>query len=101
MRTKNVEICIRVNEKEKKDLERKARKSGLSLASYLRKVGLEKEIYAIPDKDFYIIYLQISNLKNKIHGLSNETIIACLEKIKSNFLEIYNSDKEEMEDGNN
>lgn len=74
MRTKNVEICIRVN---------------------------EKEIYSILDKDFYIIYLQISNLKNKIYGLSTETIIACLEKIKSNFLEIYNSDKEEMEDGNN
>ena len=91
MRTKNVEICIRVNEKEKKDLERKAKKSGLSLSSYLRKVGLEKEIYPIPDKEFYIIYTQISNLKNEIYGLSTETIIACLEKIKSNFSSISSS----------
>lgn len=101
MRKKNIEICIRVNEKEKKDLERKAKKSGLSLSSYLRKVGLEKEIYSVPDKEFYIIYSQISNLKNKIYGLSTEIIIACLEKIKMNFLDIYNSDKEGKEDGNN
>ena len=101
MRTKNVGINIRVDEKEKRNLERKAKKSGLSLSAYLRKVGLEKEIYPIPEKEFYIIYTQISNLKNKIYGLSTETIIACLEKIKSNFIEIYNSDKEEKEDGNN
>ena len=45
--------------------------------------------------------MQISNLRNKIYGLKIETIITCLEKIKSNFLEIYNSEKEEKEDGNN
>lgn len=101
MRTKNVGINIRVDEKEKRDLERKAKKSGLSLSAYLRKVGLEKEIYPIPEKEFYIIYTQISNLKNKVYGLSTETIVACLEKIKRNFLEIYNSDKEGKEDGNN
>ena len=101
MRTKNVGINIRVDEKEKRNLERKAKKSGLSLSAYLRKVGLEKEIYPIPEKEFYIIYTQISNLKNKVYGLSTETIVACLEKIKRNFLEIYNSDKEGKEDGNN
>ena len=101
MRTKNVGINIRVDEKEKRDLERKAKKSGLSLSAYLRKVGLEKEIYPIPEKEFYTIYLQISNLRNKIYGLKIETIITYLEKIRSNFLEIYNSEKEEKEDGNN
>ena len=101
MKTKNVGINIRVDEKEKRDLERKAKKSGLSLSAYLRKVGLEKEIYPIPEKEFYTIYMQISNLRNKIYGLKIETIITCLEKIKSNFLEIYNSEKEEKEDGNN
>lgn len=101
MRNKNIEICIRVDEKEKKNLERKARKSGLNLSAYLRKVGLDKEIYSIPDKEFYKIYLQLSSLKNELYKLQTEEISAYIEVIKRNFLEIYNSDKGEKEDGNN
>lgn len=41
MRTKNVGINIRVDEKEKRDLERKAKKSGLSFKkSWIRKRNL-------------------------------------------------------------
>ena len=101
MRTKNIEICIRVDEKEKKNLERKAKKSGLNLSAYLRKVGLEKEIYGIPDKEFYKIYVQLSSLKNELYKLQTEEISAYIEAIKRNFLEIYNSDKGAKEDGNN
>lgn len=102
MKEKQVQICIRLNQKEKKILQRKAKKSGLSLSSYLRKVGLEKEIYSIPDKEFYKIYLQLSSLKNELYKLQTEQISVYLEEIKRNFLEIYNSEnKEEKEDGNN
>lgn len=63
MRTKNVGINIRVDEKEKRDLERKAKKSGLSLSAYLRKVGLEKEIYPIQIKNFIKFILIFVRLK--------------------------------------
>lgn len=102
MRTKNVGINIRVNEKEKRDLERKAKKSGLSLSAYLRKVGLEKEIYPIPDKEFYKVYIDICKVKNAIdETLPIEKIKQCLEIISNEFLDIYNSKRGDDEDGNN
>ena len=92
MRTKNVGINIRVDEKEKRDLERKAKKSGLSLSAYLRKVGLEKEIYPIPDEEFYNVYSDICKVKNAIdETLPIEKIKQCLEIISNEFLDIYNS----------
>lgn len=102
MRTKNVGINIRVDEKEKRDLERKAKKSGLSLSAYLRKVGLEKEIYPIPDKEFYKVYIDICKVKNAIdETLPIEKIKQCLEIISNEFLDIYNSKRGDDEDGNN
>jgi len=102
MRTKNVGINIRVDEKEKRNLERKAKKSGLSLSAYLRKVGLEKEIYPIPDKEFYKVYIDICKVKNAIdETLPIEKIKQCLEIISNEFLDIYNSKRGEDEDGNN
>lgn len=100
--TKNVGINIRVDEKEKRDLERKAKKSGLSLSAYLRKVGLEKEIYPIPDKEFYKVYIDICKVKNAIdETLPIEKIKQCLEIISNEFLDIYNSKRGDDEDGNN
>lgn len=102
MRTKNVGINIRVDEKEKRNLERKAKKSGLSLSAYLRKVGLEKEIYPIPDKEFYKVYIDICKVKNAIdETLPIEKIKQCLEIISNEFLDIYNSKRGEDEDVNN
>ena len=102
MRTKNVGINIRVDEKEKRDLERKAKKSGLSLSAYLRKVGLEKEIYPIPDKEFYKVYIDICKVKNAIdETLPIEKIKQCLEIISNEFLDIYSSKRGDDEDGNN
>lgn len=102
MRSKNVGINIRVDEKEKRDLERKAKKSGLSLSAYLRKVGLEKEIYPISEKEFYKVYIDICKVKNAIdETLPIEKIKQCLEIISNEFLDIYNSKKGDDEDGNN
>lgn len=101
MKEKLVGICIRVSQNEKKKLQRNAKKSGLSLSSYLRKVGLKEEIYSIPDKDFYKIYVAISNLKNEIFDINIYEINSKLEQIKRDFLSIYNSKKVGDEDGNN
>ncbi len=101
MRNRTIGINVRVNENEKKKLTRNAKKSGLNLSSYLRKVGLKQEIYSIPDKDFYKIYLEISNLKNEMSKLTDDEIKERLEQIKRDFLEIYNSKKVGGFDGNN
>ena len=69
MKQKTVEIHIRVSENEKKKLQKNAKKSALSLSSYLRKVGLKKEIHPIPDKKFYKIYIDICTLKTNIYKL--------------------------------
>lgn len=99
MQEKTQQILIRVSPKEKKKLERNAKKSGLSLSSYLRKTGLKEEIYSIPDKDFYKIYVEISELKSKLFDTNIYDINADLEQIKRHFLEIYNSEKVGDNDG--
>lgn len=101
MRNRTIGINVRVNENEKKKLTRNAKKSGLNLSSYLRKVGLKQDIYSIPDKDFYKIYLEISNLKNEMSKLTDDEIKERLEQIKRHFLEIYNSKKVGVFDGDN
>ena len=101
MTEKVTEICIRVSQNEKKKLQKNAKKSGLSLSSYLRKTGLKEEIYSIPDKDFYKIYVEISNLKNEIFSMTTLKINERLEEIQRDFLNIYNSKKVGGYNGNN
>ena len=101
MRNKTTEICIRTNENEKKKLQKNAQKSGLSLSAYLRKVGLKQEIFSIPDKDFYKIYVDICKVKDNLYKLDLEKIERCLEIIDKNFLEIYNSKNGGVDNGNN
>ena len=47
----------------RKKLQRNAKKSNLNLSSYLRKAGLQKEIYSIPDEELRKIYNGIVELK--------------------------------------
>ena len=103
MKEKKAEINIRLTENEKKKIQRNAKKCKLSLSAYLRKVGLKQEIFSVPDKEFYKIYLEISRLKNEIDFATNiEDIKTRLEQIKRIFLKIYNSKSSgENENGNN
>lgn len=103
MKEKKAEINIRLTENEKKKIQRNAKKCKLSLSAYLRKVGLKQEIFSVPDKEFYKIYLEISRLKNEIDSATNiEDIKTRLEQIKRIFLKIYNSKSSgENENGNN
>lgn len=101
MRIRTVGINVRVNESEKKKLQRNAQKSGLSLSAYLRKVGLKQEVYAVPDKKFYKIYLDICKVKDNVYNVELEKIDKCLEIIQRNFLEIYNSNQVDDDDGDN
>ena len=101
MKNKMEEIHLRVSENEKKKLERNAKKSGLYLSAYLRKVGLKKEIYPIPDKEFYKIYFDICTLKSNIYRLEKDKIIENLEQMSKKFLDIYYSKNDGDEDNGN
>ena len=66
MRNRTIGINVRLSENEKIKLKRNAKKSGLTLSAYLRKCGLQQEIYAIPDENIYKIYTGIVEIKNEI-----------------------------------
>ena len=101
MRNRTIGINVRVNEYEKKKLKRNAKKSGLNLSAYLRKCGLQQEIYAIPDENIYKIYTGIVELKNEFPYLNNEEINKKITKMQSDFLDIYNYKKDGDDNGNN
>ena len=101
MRNRTIGINVRVSENEKKKLKRNAKKSGLNLSAYLRKCGLQQEIYAIPDENIYKIYTGIVELKNEFPYLNNEEINEKITKMQSDFLDIYNHKKDGDDNGNN
>ena len=101
MRNRTIGINVRVSENEKKKLQRNAKKSNLKLSSYLRKVGLQQKIYEIPDEELRKIYAGIVELKNKFQYMSDEEIKERIEKMQSDFLDIYNYKKDGDDNGNN
>ena len=101
MRNRTIGINVRVSENEKKKLKRNAKKSGLNLSAYLRKCGLQQEIYAIPDENIYKIYTGIVELKNEFPYLNNKEINEKITKMQSDFLDIYNYIKDGDDNGNN
>ena len=102
MRNRTIGINVRVSENEKGKLKRNAKKSGLNLSAYLRKCGLQQEIYAIPDENIYKIYTGIVELKNEFPYMNDEEIKEKITKMQSDFLNIYNYKKDGDDvDGNN
>lgn len=101
MRNRTIGINVRVDEKEKKILKSKAKKSGLNLSAYLRNSGLNQIIIEIPDENYRKIYNEIIELKNEILTLNKEQIKYKISKIQNTFLNIYNAKKVGEEDGNN
>ena len=101
MRNRTVEINVRVNETEKKKLQRNAKKSGLSLSAYLRKTGLNQEIYEIPDKKLQDIYTLICQIKDNLYKVNLERIDNGMEQVKEKFLEVFNPTKDGGNNGDN
>ena len=93
MRNRTIGINVRVTENEKKKLQRNAKKCNLNLSSYLRKAGLQKEIYSMPNEELRKIYAGIVELKNEFLYMSNEEIKEKITKMQSDFLDIYNYKK--------
>ena len=67
MRTRTVVINIRVTEGEKRRMESAAKKCGISLSAYLRKLGLGKDVQAISPPSFYEAYRELTRLRDGYH----------------------------------
>lgn len=57
----------------------------MNLSSYLRKAGLQKEIYSIPDEELRKIYNGIVELKNEFSYMNDEEIKEKITKMQSVF----------------
>lgn len=72
MRTRNKLINIRVTNDEWATLERKAKKCGLSLSAYLRKVGLNQNIKTAPSSYLYEAYQVVCDMHNsQLNGVAD------------------------------
>lgn len=96
MRERNININIRVTDKEKKALERSAKRAGLSLSAFLRRAGLNQKISAAPSATLRKAYDATEWLLNRLSKFSKSEIEVNLINIRERILDAYY----EKEDGN-
>ena len=90
---------VRVTEQEKRKLERQARRCGLSLSGYLRRVGTGKPAAAFPRQRFQTLYQQVNVLRDNLTTQPMERTAAQLDELAGLILTAYTS--EETDDGSN
>ena len=78
MRNRNTHINIRVTPNEKKQLERKAKKCGLSVSEYLRKRGLDYEPQSAPTKEYAELTRLMTDLYSDFQTSGDEALATLL-----------------------
>ena len=63
-RKRTTAIQVRVTEQEKRKLERQAKRCGLSLSGYLRRVGTGEPVAAFHSQRFHELYRQVNGLRD-------------------------------------
>ena len=101
MRKRTFNINVRVTESEKKRLMRTAKRCGLSLSEYLRKVGLNKKLSEKPNEKLYAVYALLNDLQSDFYTMSNATLEVKLNAIEQKLLAVYHSDEDGDSGGNN
>ena len=81
MRTRTVAINIRVTEGEKRRMESAAKKCGISLSAYLRKLGLGKEVEATVREKEYRVFRKLKQLKADCERLETSEISLRIDEI--------------------
>ena len=89
MRERNTIINIRVTDKEKKALERSAKRAGLSLSAFLRKAGLNEKVFVKPSASLFKAYEATERLLKKFPSFSKGDIEVCLIDIEEKLLDAY------------
>ena len=91
MRQRTTAINIRVTETEKRKMENAAKKCGLSLSAYLRKLGLGKQVQASLSQEFYEAYRGLTALRDNFKSLNDDRISDGFDYVISKFLSAYHS----------
>lgn len=99
MRERNIIINIRVTDKEKKALERSAKRAGLSLSAFLRKSGMNQKITAAPSATLHKAYDAVEWLLKRLSDFSKSEIEVNLINIREKILDAYY--EKEDSDGDN
>lgn len=90
-RKRTTAIQVRVTEQEKRKLERQARRCGLSLSGYLRRVGTGKPAATFPRQRFQALYQQINVLRDNLTTQTMERTAAQLDELAGQILTAYTS----------
>ena len=90
-RKRTTAIQVRVNEQEKRKLERQGRRCGLSLSGYLRRAGAGKQTSAIPSQQFHDLYQQVNSLRQNLGAQPPERTAAKLDELAGQLLAVYSS----------
>lgn len=98
MRKRNFNINVRVTGGEKKRLRHAAKRCGISLSEYLRKVGLNKKLTEKPSTKLCEAYSNISDLLRDFSTLDRRYIEIRLNEIKRKILSAYH-EKEDSDSG--
>lgn len=97
-RKRTAAIQVRVTKQEKRRMERQAKRCGLSLSGYLRRVGTEKTAAAFPSQRFRDLYRQVNGLRRNLTTQSMEQTAAQLDELAGQLLTAYTSGG--VDDGN-
>ena len=90
-RKRTTAIQVRVTEQEKWKLERQARRCGLSLSGYLRRVGAGKPAAVFPRQRFHALYQQVNALRDNLTIQPVERTAAQLDELAGEILTAYTS----------
>ena len=90
-RKRTTAIQVRVTEQEKRKLERQAKRCGLSLSGYLRRVGVGKPAAAFPSQRFHTLYQQVNALRDNLTTQPVERTAAQLDELARQLLTAYAS----------
>jgi len=88
-RKRTTAIQVRVTEQEKRQLERQARRCGLSLSGYLRRAGGGKAVTAVPSQRFRDLYQQVNSLRGNLRTQPPEQTEAQLDELAGQLLSAY------------
>ena len=66
LRNRNTHINLRTTPQEKRDIDRRARKCGLSTSEYLRKLAAGYEPKVLPPADFFVLTEALNNIYREL-----------------------------------
>ncbi len=89
MRTRDKSINIRVTNGEKKRLEAKAKRYGMTVSAYLRMSGLDKNIKPKPSENLYQAYRNLREMRRNFSSIDPARFDFYLAEIEKKILQAY------------